>query len=147
MPEPVSAKPVPKLRAKSASKPPGRPRPKTIHVDQDADVNAALGSRGPRGSISNISGEIDHFTRIACVTFCFSFFGLHPFFFLFLHPFQKSGGMTRSDSRNSINDDHRGRSGGLSLASMGTGRHSAMRAQTPSRRGSSVYIGGDDSGL
>merc|ERR1719225_2067201 len=55
MPEPVSAKPVPKLRAKSASKPPGRPRPKTIHVDQDADVNAALGSRGPRGSISNIS--------------------------------------------------------------------------------------------
>ena len=59
MPEPVSAKPVPKLRAKSASKPPGRPRPKTIHVDQDADVNSALGSRGPRGSISNISGKID----------------------------------------------------------------------------------------
>ena len=63
MPEPVSAKPVPKLRAKSASKPPGRPRPKTIHVDQDADVNAALGSRGPRGSISNISGKIDHPTQ------------------------------------------------------------------------------------
>merc|ERR1712223_1264392 len=55
MPEPVSAKPVPKLRAKSANKPPGRPRPKTIHVDQDADVGSALGSRGPRGSISNIS--------------------------------------------------------------------------------------------
>ena len=58
MPEPVSAKPVPKLRAKSANKPPGRPRPKTIHVDQDADVGSALGSRGPRGSISNISGEL-----------------------------------------------------------------------------------------
>ena len=57
MPEPVSAKPVPKLRAKSANKPPGRPRPKTIHVDQDADVGSALGSRGPRGSISNISGK------------------------------------------------------------------------------------------
>ena len=57
MPEPVSAKPVPKLRAKSATKAGGRPRPKTIHVDQDADVNAALQqSRGPRGSISNISG-------------------------------------------------------------------------------------------
>merc|ERR1711874_688257 len=42
MPEPVSAKPVPKLRAKSATKASGRPRPKTIHVDQDADVNTAL---------------------------------------------------------------------------------------------------------
>jgi len=121
MPEPVSAKPVPKLRAKSANKPPGRPRPKTIHVDQDADVGSALGSRGPRGSISNISG-----------------------------------GMSRSNSRNSINQDlnspraENGGGGGrtgLSLASMGTGRHSAARAQTPSRRGSSVYIGGngDDS--
>ena len=59
MPEPVSAKPVPKLRAKSATKASGRPRPKTIHVDQDADVNTALQSRGPRGSISNISGMID----------------------------------------------------------------------------------------
>ena len=60
MPEPVSAKPVPKLRAKSATKASGRPRPKTIHVDQDADVNTALQqSRGPRGSISNISGMTD----------------------------------------------------------------------------------------
>ncbi len=56
MPEPVSARPVPKLRAKSASKS-ARPRPKTIHVDQDADVNASLGARGPRGSSSNISGK------------------------------------------------------------------------------------------
>ena len=62
MPEPVSAKPVPKLRAKSATKASGRPRPKTIHVDQDADVNTALQqSRGPRGSISNISGMTDYF--------------------------------------------------------------------------------------
>ena len=59
MPEPVSAKPVPKLRAKSATKASGRPRPKTIHVDQDADVNTALQqSRGPRGSISNITGNL-----------------------------------------------------------------------------------------
>ena len=62
--------------------------------------------------------------------------------------------MTRSESRNSINNDnvHPKNSGGLSLASMGTGRHSAARnaerGTTPSRtRGSSVYIGGDDSGL
>merc|ERR1712223_21249 len=108
MPEPVSAKPVPKLRAKSATKASGRPRPKTIHVDQDADVGSALGSRGPRGSISNISG-----------------------------------GMSRSNSRNSINQDlsspraeNGGGRTGLSLASMGTGGHSAARAaaraQTPS---------------
>ena len=39
MPEPVSAKPVPKLRAKSANKPPRRPRPKTIHaVKNDTEV-------------------------------------------------------------------------------------------------------------
>ena len=61
-------------------------------------------------------------------------------------------GMSRSDSRNSVNQDLNsprsgGGGGGLSLASMGTGRHSAARAQTPSRRGSSVYIGGDDSGV
>ena len=66
--------------------------------------------------------------------------------------------MSRSNSRNSINQDlnspraENGGGGGrtgLSLASMGTGRHSAARAQTPSRRGSSVYIGGngDDSGV
>ena len=66
MPEPVSAKPVPKLRAKSATKAGGRPRPKTIHVDQDADVNTALQSRGPRGSISNISGTSQYYYLIAC---------------------------------------------------------------------------------
>ncbi|XP_059087795.1 patronin-like isoform X3 [Tigriopus californicus] len=55
MPKPVSARPVPKLR--SASTMGRRPRPKTIHVDQDADLNHALGSnRGSRGSTSNMSG-------------------------------------------------------------------------------------------
>ena len=63
MPEPVSARPVPKLRSSStAGRPTARPRPKTIHVDQDSNVaaalNAASGSRGNRGSSSNISGEI-----------------------------------------------------------------------------------------
>jgi hypothetical protein len=70
MPEPISARPVPKLRAKSAAKPGvGRPRPKTIHVDQDADVNAALSSsRGPRGSTSNISGkDAVIMVAIACI--------------------------------------------------------------------------------
>ena len=79
----------------------------------------------------------------------------HIFCFYFAH---YKGGMSRSNSRNSINQDlnspraENGGGGGrtgLSLASMGTGRHSAARAQTPSRRGSSVYIGGngDDSGV
>ena len=63
MPEPVSARPVPKLRSSStAGRPTARPRPKTIHVDQDSNVATALaasGSRGNRGSSSNISGERD----------------------------------------------------------------------------------------
>ena len=61
IPEPVSARPVPKLRPKSAAaaKAPIRPRPKTIHVDQGADVSASLqSSRGPRGSSSNLSGNL-----------------------------------------------------------------------------------------
>ncbi len=58
IPEPVSARPVPKLRPKSAAKAPIRPRPKTIHVDQGADVSASLAaSRGQRGSSSNLSGK------------------------------------------------------------------------------------------
>ena len=58
MPEPVSARPVPKLRSSSTMGRPTRPRPKTIHVDQDADIGMALAnSRGPRGSSSNISGK------------------------------------------------------------------------------------------
>ena len=75
------------------------------------------------------------------------------FLFVFAHFFVcTKGGMSRSESRNSINQDLNSpvrtpAGGGLSLASMGTGRHSAARAQTPSRRGSSVYIGGDDSGV
>ena len=68
MPEPISAKPVPKLRPKSANKP-SRPRPKTIHVDQDADLNSALGSRGARGSISNISGTLSAVARAFVLVF------------------------------------------------------------------------------
>ena len=71
MPEPVSAKPVPRMRPKSTSKTQiggggPRQRPKTIHVDQDADIADSLGpsSRGPRGSSSNISGkELNLFLR------------------------------------------------------------------------------------
>ena len=81
-----------------------------------------------------------HFICII-VHFCFLFT------FAPSHYLNTGGGGTlaRSESRNSINNDHGG--GGLSIASMGSGRHSALRAQTPSRRGSSVYIGGDDSGV
>ena len=82
---------------------------------------------------------------LATLWFLFAF--VAPFFFICTKT-----GMSRSDSRNSVNQDLNsprsgGGGGGLSLASMGTGRHSAARAQTPSRRGSSVYIGGDDSGV
>ena len=60
MPKPVSARPVPKLRSASTTGRPARPRPKTIHVDHDADIGVALASsRGTnRGSSSNISGMI-----------------------------------------------------------------------------------------
>ncbi len=60
MPEPVSARPVPKLRSSSAANRAARQRPKTIHVDQDSDPMAMAGlghSRGPRGSTSNMSGK------------------------------------------------------------------------------------------
>ena len=66
MPEPVTARPVPKLRSSSTAGRPTRPRPKTIHVDQDQDVGHALASsRGTRGSSSNISGEREQLARIS----------------------------------------------------------------------------------
>ena len=96
------------------------------------------------------------FGLLCCFWFYFCFFA-HFFCFYFAHI---KGGMSRSNSRNSINQDlnspraeNGGGRSGLSLASMGTGRHSeqraAARATTPSRKGSSVYIGGngDDSGV
>ena len=58
MPEPVSARPVPKLRSSSTMGRARAQRPKTIHVDHDGDLGMALAnSRGPRGSSSNISGK------------------------------------------------------------------------------------------
>ena len=65
MPEPVSARPVPRMRPKSSANPGGsmtpRQRPQTIHVDKNADVNDALrSSRGNRGSSSNLSGKLLH---------------------------------------------------------------------------------------
>jgi hypothetical protein len=62
MPEPVSARPVPRMRPKSSANPGAmtpRQRPQTIHVDKNTDVNDAPSlkpSRGNRGSSSNISG-------------------------------------------------------------------------------------------
>ena len=60
MPEPVSARPVPRMRPKSSANSGAmtpRQRPQTIHVDKNADVNDAFkSSRGNRGSSSNISG-------------------------------------------------------------------------------------------
>ena len=61
MPEPVSARPVPRMRPKSSANPGGgmtpRQRPQTIHVDNNSDVSNALRSRGNRGSSSNLSGK------------------------------------------------------------------------------------------
>uniref|UniRef100_A0A0K2TD84 Patronin n=1 Tax=Lepeophtheirus salmonis TaxID=72036 RepID=A0A0K2TD84_LEPSM len=60
MPEPVSAKPVPKMRSKNVGGSKGsltrRPRPKTIHVD-GADAQSIMGVGSKRGSSSNISGS------------------------------------------------------------------------------------------
>ena len=64
MPKPVSARPVPKLRSSSSAGRPTRPRPKTIHVDQDSDINTSLASsRGVRGSSSNLAGGKEHIER------------------------------------------------------------------------------------
>lgn len=158
MPKPVSARPVPKLR--SASTMGRRPRPKTIHVDQDADLNQALGSnRGSRGSTSNMSGrlfrpfnailflQIFGFLSLCCpVSFLFvclftaRFPCIHLLcvFFPFLHcPFENPG-LPRSESRNSINDLH---DGGpttpsrhhLGLSAMGTGRSNRPVSRPTSR--------------
>ena len=68
MPEPVSARPVPRMRPKGSANSGAmtpRQRPQTIHVDKNADVNDALRpSRGNRGSSSNISGIIGFFSNI-----------------------------------------------------------------------------------
>jgi len=58
MPQPVSARPVPRMRPKGSANSGAttpRQRPQTIHVDKNADVTDALRSRGNRGSSSNLS--------------------------------------------------------------------------------------------
>ena len=61
MPQPVSARPVPRMRPKGSANSGAttpRQRPQTIHVDKNADVTDALRtSRGNRGSSSNLSGN------------------------------------------------------------------------------------------
>ncbi len=60
MPQPVSARPVPKLHSSNAVGSLGRTRPKTIHIDQEQENLAGSNlrsSRGSRGSSSNISGD------------------------------------------------------------------------------------------
>ena len=62
MPQPVSARPVPRMRPKGSANSGAttpRQRPQTIHVDKNADVADSLRtSRGNRGSSSNLSGNI-----------------------------------------------------------------------------------------
>merc|ERR550539_1164192 len=51
MPEPVSARPVPRMRPKSSANTGSmtpRQRPQTIHVDKNADVGDTLRSMTPR---------------------------------------------------------------------------------------------------
>ena len=51
MPEPVSARPVPKMRPKNlvgGKQPPRRPRPKTIHVDA-ADTHSIMSAASAAG--------------------------------------------------------------------------------------------------
>ena len=162
IPEPVSARPVPKLRPKSAAaaKAPIRPRPKTIHVDQGADVSASLqSSRGPRGSSSNLSGNLHgfKFALFCFFRFCFIYFLFVCLHFLPFLPSNHSGTLRRSESRNSVS---RGATlpptptpapSGLSLASMGNGRVASTSRIQPSnlsrptsrsnsRRGSTAFL-------
>jgi len=127
IPEPVSARPVPKLRPKSAAKAPIRPRPKTIHVDQGADVSASLPeSRGNRGSSSNLSGGTSNLRRS-----------------------ESRNSVTRGAT---LPPTPTTAPSGLSLASMGNGRYSSSSripasstlsrptSRSNSRRGSNAYL-------
>merc|ERR1719328_450420 len=95
-PEPVSAKPVPKIRPS-----PGglrKPRPKTIHVDKN-DVN--LGARRVRGSTSNLRGSSSNLSNIG----------------------SSNQDLRRSESRGSLVEERPGSSRStLSLATMGSSR-------------------------
>ena len=124
-PEPVSAKPVPKIRPS-----PGglrKPRPKTIHVDKN-DVN--LGARRIRGSTSNLRGSSSNLSNIGA----------------------SNNDLRRSESRGSLADERQGSSRStLSLANMGSrppmgGSRTPSYARTTaasSRRGSTQYLNED----
>ena len=174
MPEPVSARPVPKLRSslggggvsRSAGGG-GRPRPRTIHVDQDQDLGAAFPpSRGARGSSSNISGEsffMDICERIVWTIWRFvmnyhCLFNLHLLDFCFFLPYLgHPKGLPRSDSRTSINSDASPgvqlRNRGLGISSMGVrstprvGPGSRQNSRPTSRRGSTAFLNDDHNGM
>ena len=125
-PEPVSAKPVPKIRPS-----PGglrKPRPKTIHVDKN-DVN--LGARRIRGSSSNLRGSSSNLSNIGA----------------------SNSDLRRSESRGSLADERPGSSRStLSLANMGSRPPMGGQRSTPSyarttaassRRGSTQYLNED----
>ena len=122
-PEPVSAKPVPKIRPS-----PGglrKPRPKTIHVDKN-DVN--LGARRIRGSTSNLRGSSSNLSNIGAST----------------------SDLRRSESRGSLADERPGSSRStLSLATMGSTRPPrstpsyARTTAASSRRGSTQHLNED----
>ena len=132
-PEPVAAKPVPKIRPS-----PGglrRPRPKTIHVDKN-DVN--LGARRIRGSSSNLRGSSSNLRGSSSNL---SNIGA------------SNSDLRRSESRGSLAEDRPGSSRStLSLATMGSRPPPASSRHTPSyarptasasRRGSSQYLNED----
>jgi len=120
MPEPVSARPVPRMRPKGSANSGAmtpRQRPNTIHVDKNADVGDTLrSSRGNRGSSSNISALHRSESRNSLIS---------------------NGGAGYSQTPAS----------GVSIAGMGTNRRPSTTptnqrptAKGPSRRGSVTYI-------
>merc|ERR1719422_2777508 len=120
MPQPVSARPVPRMRPKGSANSGAatpRQRPQTIHVDKNADITDALRpTRGNRGSSSNLSALHRSESRNSIVS-------------------NGGGGYPRTPT------------GGVSLAGMGTNRrpsttpnNTRTASKGPSRRGSVTYI-------
>ena len=125
-PEPVAAKPVPKIRPSPGGM--RRPRPKTIHVDKN-DVN--LGARRIRGSTSNLRSSSSNLSNIGA----------------------SNSDLRRSESRGSLAEERPGSSRStFSLANMGSRPPPGGQRQTPSyarstaaaaRRGSNQYLNED----
>merc|ERR1719367_703393 len=120
MPQPVSARPVPRMRPKGSANSGAatpRQRPQTIHVDKNADITDALRpTRGNRGSSSNLSALHRSESRNSIVS-------------------NGGGGYPRTPT------------GGVSLAGMGSNRrpsttpnNARTASKGPSRRGSVTYI-------